>query len=313
MRPTRLLVPLLLLALGTATGRADWQRDDTTLAWRRGETPVWKFCFDPAEGKPHFSSLTAGAGTELAVVHPSDHYWHYGLWFSWKFINGVNYWEEPAPDHHAEGRTRWAAPKIETTPDGAATIRLSLTYARADGRVDLTEERILEIKAPLADGTYMIEWTGHFVAGVAGAVLDRTPLLGEPDGKVYGGYAGLGFRLPPAPLAMTVLTPEGALDHFESDRARPIAPAVACNFKSAAEDLGSVAVINIATKTTPDPFIQWYVVNGEQMRFACASILAPKPITLAPGAALDLHYRIIVQPSAWTPHGLRAEVEGNWE
>lgn len=302
----RFLALFLLPVAVAGAARADWQRDASSLAWAPAGTVVWRFSFDPREGKPFFASLTAGGGTELAVVHPADHYWHYGLWFSWKFINGVNYWEEAGADHRPEGATRWSAPVITTATDGAVVIRLDLSYARADGRVDLAERRVLRISAPAGEGGYTIDWSAHFTAGAAGAVLDRTPLLGEPDGKVYGGYAGLGFRLPPAPLAMAVLTPAGALTTFESDRARPRAAAVACNFTAAGQDLGGVAIVNVPGAAAAPAEIPWYVINGEKMRFVCASILAPNALTLAAGATLELRYRIVVRPSAWTPESLAA-------
>src|SRR5688500_19719288 len=39
--------------------------------------------------------------------------------------------------------------------------------------------------------------------------LDRTPMPGEPNGAVNGGYAGLSARLAAAPVTMTVMSTEG--------------------------------------------------------------------------------------------------------
>ena len=304
----------LLVSLAAAwaiLARAEWRNDGSSLAWTRGDAVVWKFAFDPQEGKPHFAALSTGAGPSFAVVHPADHYWHYGLWFSWKLINGVNYWEEDGPAHRAEGATRWATPVVATRTARSAAVRLEHSYARADGRVDLVERRELRISAPGPDGGYTIDWTAHFVAGAAGAVLDRTPLLGEPDGKVNGGYGGLGFRVPAAPVALSILTPAGAVIRYESDRARPNSAAVACNFTAGSRDLGGVAIVNLATGPSGVAEIPWYLVNGDKMRFICAAILAPKPLSLAAGATLDLHYRIVVRASAWTPESLRAVAEAD--
>ncbi len=44
--------------------------------------------------KPYIHPLRTVAGVPLTAFQPSDHVWHRGLWFSWKYINGVNYWEE---------------------------------------------------------------------------------------------------------------------------------------------------------------------------------------------------------------------------
>ena len=148
MKPQTLLtcclttsVFLLLLGVVAETARAEWQRDETTIAWRDGNgNVVWKFSFDPQKGKPFFHPICVG-GTALTNFKPEDHPWHYGLWFSWKYINKANYWEEDRQTGKAEGSTRWNTPVIEAKPDGNAIIKLDLTYAHPSGRVDITEKR----------------------------------------------------------------------------------------------------------------------------------------------------------------------------
>src|SRR5580700_648330 len=93
----------LLAALLPLTLRAAWQRGDTTIAWARGTNVFWRFNFDPAKGKPFFNPVAPGGGTPLNGFRPPDHLWHYGLWFSWKYINHVNYWEEDKTTGKAEG------------------------------------------------------------------------------------------------------------------------------------------------------------------------------------------------------------------
>ncbi|MBA7592916.1 Vitamin B12 transporter BtuB [subsurface metagenome] len=53
---------------------------------------IWKFNFDKTEGKPYFHPLALEDGTPLTWLRPEDHPWHRGFWFSWKYINGLNYW-----------------------------------------------------------------------------------------------------------------------------------------------------------------------------------------------------------------------------
>ena len=212
---------------------ADWQRDDTTVAWRVGTNVLWQFSFDPTKGKTFFNPLTAGNGVSLTNFKPEDHPWHYGFWFSWKYINHVNYWEEDRATGKAEGATRWTTPKIQTQDDGSATIQFDVTYINPSNRVDMTESRELKISAPKSDGSYTIDWSAKFTAGKDGAILDRTPMPGEPDGKVNGGYAGLGLRMASAPLTMSVVCSTGLVTHFESDRARPNAPPSAAIFPTA--------------------------------------------------------------------------------
>src|SRR5262245_26178538 len=267
-------------ALFASVASAEWRRDDKTIAWLVNDEPLWQFSFDPNKGKPFFDPLSI-AGTRLTTFRPEDHPWHYGLWFSWKYINGVNYWEEDRNSGRAEGATRWNAPKIETHADGSATIRLELTYTHPSGRVDLTETRELRISAPDARGGYSIDWRAEFTAGKEGAVLDRTPMPGEPKGQVNGGYAGLGARLGSSPAVMSIVTPDSAVTQFASDRARPAAPSVAANFDREGRAIGSIAIwsdpANIASNAP------WYIVNAaEGMRFICAAVLAPAVRKLAP-------------------------------
>src|SRR5215831_180075 len=115
---------LCLAASLQPEARAEWQRDDTSIAWRSGTNILWQFTFDPKKGKPFFHPVVGRDGFSLTNFKPTDHPWHYGLWFSWKYINHVNYWEESRETGHAEGATRWNQPVIETQPDGVATIRL---------------------------------------------------------------------------------------------------------------------------------------------------------------------------------------------
>jgi hypothetical protein len=294
---------LLVFCMSQPAARADWQRTDTTLAWRVGTNVLWQFSFDPQKGKPFFHPLTVAGGPALTNFKPADHPWHYGFWFSWKYINHVNYWEEDRTTGHAEGATRWTTPVIETQPDGSAVIRLDVTYTNPSNGVDMTESRELKVSAPKSDSGYTIDWHARFTAGKEGAILDRTPLLGEPDGKVNGGYAGLGIRMAGLPMTMSVVCTTGLVTHFESDRARPNAAAVGCNFTEGSKEIGGIAIFSAPKNAGENA--PWYIINSEQMRFACAAILAPKIRTLAPGEQMNLDYRMAIQPQAWTTNSLQ--------
>jgi hypothetical protein len=282
---------------------AEWQRDDTTIAWRDGTNVLWQFTFDPKKGKPFFHPLSAG-GPAFTNFKPEDHPWHYGLWFSWKYINHINYWEEDRKTGQAEGKTRWTTPVIKTKSDGSATIKFDVTYTHPSNRVDLTESRELKISAPKPDGSYKIDWTAHFTAGKEGAILDRTPMPDEPDGKVNGGYAGLGLRMASPPLGFSVVCSTGLVSQFVNDRARPNASALACNFSDDTTDIGGIAIFSDPVNAGENA--PWYTVNSAQMRFACAAILAPKIRTLTPNGKMKLRYRIAIHPKAWTVEALQA-------
>lgn len=293
---------------------AEWQTDTGTIAWKAGDKTIWRFSFDRNKGKPFFDPISVPGGPALTNFKPADHPWHYGLWFSWKYINRVNYWEENKQTGDADGITTWRKPEIATRPDGSATIKMQLVYANPNGAVDMTEIRELEISSPKADGSYSIDWRGSFTAGKDGAILDRTPMPGEPNGAVNGGYAGLSVRMAAQPLLMNVMTAAGPVTQFANSRARPSTPAVGCNFTDQGKDVGGIAIFSHPANISGEN-AAWYLINdntqnsGEGFRFACAAVLAPKILTLKAGEKLDLHYRIAVSSKAWTSDGLKTAQE----
>jgi hypothetical protein len=300
MKPSSYFAGIVFSAL-LSTASAEWQQTPTTLAWKAKDQVVWQLTFDPAQGKPFFHPVTAGGGASITNFRPEDHPWHYGLWFSWKLINGVNYWEEDRTGKSG-GATRWSSPKIETRSDGSAVVRFELTYNHPSGRVDLTEARELRISAPKNDGSYFIDWESRFVAGPQGAVLDRTAMPGEPDGKYNGGYAGLSARLASAPTVVSFVTTDGLVTQFTTDRARPSVEAVAANLTENGKDVGALAILSAAANTAGRA--PWYLIRGD-MRFACAAILAPKILTLPAGGEMKLSYRLAIQANAFTPESLK--------
>ena len=53
---------------------------------------IWQFNFNNRFGMPYFHPLCIN-NSVLTSASPPDHPWHLGFWFSWKFIDGINYWE----------------------------------------------------------------------------------------------------------------------------------------------------------------------------------------------------------------------------
>ncbi len=302
-------VALLALGLFQTAALGEWQRDDKSLAWVNETNVFWRFSFDPGKGKPFFHPLAPGGKTSLTNFRPSDHPWHYALWFSWKYINHpddathVNYWEENSAGN-AQGKTRWDAPMIETQTDGRATIHLKLRYVNPAGETDMTELRELHVSAPAADGGFSIDWLARFTVGDKDIVLDRTPMPGEPGGQVNGGYAGLSARMVPLPVTMSVVTTAGPVERFVSNRARPNAAAVACNFRDSERDIGSLAFFSAPANTDGDA--PWYIISSQQMPFICQALLAPKPKSVPAHGEFTLRYRIGVSPKARTQAELEA-------
>lgn len=180
-----------------------WRKTPASLALMNGDRAIWQFNHlqdGKEKGCPYFHPLATMEGAVLTDLRPGDHLWHRGLRFAWKVINGLDgYWtwpeeQERSPDK-ALGQTDVTAVKVTANDDFSARFELEIRYHPPGEPPDVTEQRVIEVSAPDANGDYRIDWHGVFTAGAKGAVLDRTPILGEPDGKWFGGYAGLQFRL----------------------------------------------------------------------------------------------------------------------
>ena len=128
--------------------------------------------------RPYVHPLTTPAGAVLTVEAPADHPWHHALWFTIKFVNGENFWEEygefgtlrtidvTSVDDGVSATIDWIAPD-------SAEVRLREVRTITTHRVD--------------DDAYAIDWH-EFLTVPADTVLDRTPFT------TWGGYGGLTFR-----------------------------------------------------------------------------------------------------------------------
>ena len=172
-----------------------WRKTDDAITLLADGQTVWRFNYGPAESKPNFHPVAVPKGPVLTWDKPADHPWHRALWFSWKFINGVNYWEEDPKTGRAAGKTEWERVAVEAKPDFSARITFDLSYRSTNGLVVVGEHRVIEVSKPDPRGQYDMDWTLTFKAMATDAIFDRTPLPNEPEGKPYGGYAGLSVRL----------------------------------------------------------------------------------------------------------------------
>jgi hypothetical protein len=308
MKTTLSFLPLAcaLAAPLLAAGAFRWDTaTPSQLALFRDGAQVWRFHYDAAQSsKPYFDPVCVVGGPSLTWARPPDHAWHYGLWFSWKYINGLNYWEEKAGK--SQGETAWDAPKIEMRPDGRADIRLSLTYRpTATAAPVLKETRTVAISAPDAEGAYHMDWTQVFTAGETAATLDRTPLAHEPNGKSWGGYAGLSVRYSKAFTNLeTVASTVGRVPRAASGRLDTVAAAAEQNGFIAGQPYGIALLTHPANPRAPG---DWYPIETPSVPFYYlnAAFLLTGAYTLQPAETLTLRYRVCVHPGRWDVEALR--------
>ncbi len=183
------------LSLDNQSRKLSWQKGKNSVALLNNGKIVWQHHFNKAEGKPYFHPLSTIGGSVLTGLRPKDHPWHRAIWFSWKYINGLNYWEEDRETGKSEGITELKSVKYKLTKQFGAEFNMELTYHPPTGKELLKEERSVRLSAPAKDGSYFMDWKSTFTALADEVVLDRTPLPGEPHGQSWGGYAGFSARL----------------------------------------------------------------------------------------------------------------------
>jgi hypothetical protein len=280
-----------------------WERTDDTVALRSGSRVVWQFNYGTNESKPFFHPLALNGGPVLTWDKPGDHRWHRALWFSWKYINGLNYWEEDK-NGLAQGRTEVRDARVKTSRDGSATIELDVAYRPATEKEPaLTERRTIRVSAPAADGSYYMDWAMTFKAGKQDALLNRTPLPGEPGGQVFGGYAGLSIRFANELQDVRAITTDGAVE-FTNNRFRGKSIGLDYSGIINGQEVGVAILDHPANLNSPSP---WYVINDKVLRFFTPAVICYQPHTIKAGESLKLNYRVVVHPGRWAPDQIVSE------
>jgi Methane oxygenase PmoA len=304
-------IPILLFAAVAAlAGDADglvWHREDGAVALHKKDWEIWRFRYGKEDGKAAFHPLSLPGGPVMTCYRNEDHPWHRGMWFSWEFINGLDYWKEDKTGV-AEGLTETSHVRIETRGDFTARISLDVSYRPPKGEPVLMEKRTLAVSAPDASGVYHIDWTMAFKAMGQDVLLDRDPMPGEPNGKGYGGFSGLTVRFAREMTDIQISSSSGPLDFPEKDRRIRRKKETAADYSGSVENqvVGIAYLDNPKNLNAPTP---WYIEDNRRMKFFNPSVLEYGPHTLKAGESMTLRYRAILHFGRWDAGRLRAEVD----
>ena len=287
----------------------NWQQvEGKSLALHGPQGAVWQLNYDRSLAKPYFETLATPGGGNLVWISPPDHVWHYGLWFSWKSINGVNYWETSPATGKPDGITRLTDATVPRADASGAEVRFDFVFHPATGGDPVLKETVrLSIETPRTDGSYAIDWHQLTTALKVPVVLDRTPPPGQPDGKSYGGYGGLSVRAAKDLTAIALLDSEsrhGMQAHRQ--RARWLDASGTVDDKPA-------GVTIFDHPANPGHPATWYValnpLKHGPFTYMNPALLHDHPIELGPGKSLTLRYRILVHTGAADPRSLDAEFQ----
>lgn len=274
-----------------------------SVALLRGEQVVWRFNYAADQNKAYFHPVALPGGPTLTWDRPPDHVWHHALWFSWKYINKVNYWEINRRTGKPAGRTVWSDVEVERRPDFSARIAMDLAFVNPDGVEVMTGQRTVEVSPPEDNGRYHLDWTCGFTAGEKDVKLDRTPVPGEPGGRTWGGYAGLSVRFAKGLADRAAVTTDGPAP-FEKGFYRGKAAAMDYNGTLEDRPVGIAMCDHPSNLNHPTP---WYAIASRPMSYFSPAVICFQPHTLPAGQSMTLRYRVIVHPGRWDAKRLERE------
>lgn len=265
----------------------------TAITVQRGrcEPAAWVLDYG-SKPKPFIHPLRTPAGQCLSLVEPHDHLWHRGLWFTFKFVNGDNFWEENV-DHGVQRVV--PVPEIRHEEADRVSVEINLDWIQpGTGETVLTENRSIAYRPD--DGVDTFDWITTLVAR-RDVVLDRTPYT------TWGGYGGLSFRGSRGWAVERYELPDGPAPE------RPAGTLAAWCDLSGKLDGGTGLSGGIAILDHPGNLrhpTPWYAGGGAGT-FINAALLFHEPLSLAAGQSLGLRYRILVHDGIWERERVEAE------
>jgi hypothetical protein len=234
--------------------------------------------------RPHVHPLASPSGAVLTRDAPDDHPWHHALWFTIKFVNGENFWEEVPPygvlRHVDPGTLHWIRPDRDT--------------------VAIVEQRSIT-EVDLGDDAYALDWSIS-LEPQADVVLDRTPFT------TWGGYGGLSLRGRPDWTDTRLLLADGSTHDRVLGRRSPW-----CDL-SGRVDGGQAGVLVLNGPENPRHPVPWYgstraATYGDEgwSNFLNAAFLWDEPLSVAAGSVLSLLFRVVVHDGVWARERCAAE------
>ena len=246
--------------------------------------------------RPFVHPVRTPDGRVLSVDSPADHPWHHALWFTIKFVNGTNFWEE----YDQFGLLRQQAPPtLETRTDGGRPVvraTSSIDWVDADGESVVVTERCSLTSRVDADA-HLLDWDVRLTP-TADTRFDRTPFT------TWGGYGGLTLRGRPDWHHTRLLLPDG--------RARQRVLGEHANWCALDGTIGTddegrpAGVAMLDHPDNPNHPTPWYASTradtyGDEgwANFCNAAFLWDAPLEVEAGAELRLRHRVVVHDGEW--------------
>ena len=230
--------------------------------------------------KPFFHPVRLASGVRVTEHEPGDHYWHRGVWLSFKYVNGVNYWEEKPDQPGGIGRQVSLAPPDAETEGDAVVLKHRLRW-EDDAGAKLIEERTVRVWE--REDVLVLDWTSALTP-LEDLTLDRTPFT------TWGGYGGLVVRMRDDLAEQRIVFPGGQIT------SRPTGERHAWGGIEGEAEGCKVAVVFLPhpeNRRFPEPF---YGAAKEAWNFFGGAPLFHEPLTLTAGETLLHRTRALILP-----------------
>jgi hypothetical protein len=240
-------------------------------------TELWTYN-DQHRKRPNVHPLRSPSGATLTRDAPEDHPWHHALWFTIKFVNGENFWEE----YDAYGVLRHVSPT-------------TVHWIRPDREtVVIVDERTLA-HVELGDDAYAIDWSVRLTPQTD-VILDRTEFT------TWGGYGGLALRGRPDWTDTRMMLADG-----RSTQERVLGvPSPWCDLTGVVDGV-TAGVLMLDHPSNPRSPVPWYgstkaATYGDEgwSNFLNAAFLWDAALAVAAGEDLAFRYRVVVHDGEWS-------------
>lgn len=256
-----------------------------------------RYDWGSAKNHPYFSQVRPVRHAGIVTNHaPFDHRWHHGIWWSWKFINDVNFWEDHpgfGGTRNGLGRAHVTSHAARATSGGGILINEDVEWIPdADDTSLLSEKR--SISVTLHEQSWLMDWTHSFVAQ-----QDLT-FAAVPYPEVsWGGYAGLNYRPARSMRAGEEILADGrragvAAVHGATMRWAAYGGLVDGAGTDSPSEPASANVAIIAHGGNPWPSRAYAATAADNFGFLSSAPLFGGDRQLAEGQEVTLRYRIAV-------------------
>ena len=281
------------------------RQDDSVLAMSVGDVEVFEYVHRPStpafEGpKPYLHPVRTLAGDVVTAFRPHDHRWHKGLQMTATDVSGQNFWGGVT---YVRDQGYVVLPNVgsmrhdsfEVTPDG---VTEQLSWFTEAGENWVREIRSFAVRDVLDDS-----WTLEFATTLTN--VRSSPLVfGSPttNGRELAGYTGFFWRGPRSFTGGDVIAADGGAGEDMMGKTGPWLAFVGHHDEV---DRSSTLLFldHPDNKNT-----HWFVRSGP---FAAVnpSFAFFDTVSLEPGDALSMRYRVVVGCGAWDRDRLESYVE----